>query len=168
MNRGKIVPFLTRRAALKFACTVASLLAVSGFLFIALKGKSVSAQDRPRTGFISIEAARDADTTGATGEFTFTISHSTGGFSRVVAVTAGASSLAIEVPAGTLTITEEARSGLEVSGVTAASGGGENRLVGTPNLSARTATVTVVAGDVSTQTLVRFINRAASPRTGTT
>lgn len=162
MNRNDIPPFLTSwNTPLRIACVVVIALAAVGVLFVALKGKPVFAQAHPK-GFISVEAARDADGAAVAGEFTFTISQPSGEFSRTVAVAAGASTLAIEVPIGALSVTEEGRDGFEVSGITAASGGGEDRLVSS-NLAARTATVTVVGGDASTQTLVRFTNRRAAP-----
>jgi hypothetical protein len=163
MNRNNIPPFLAcRKTIFRITYLVVIALAAPGLLSVALKGESVFAQAHSK-GFISVEAAGDASGATVAGEFTFTISHDSGEFSRTVAVAAGASTLAIEVPSGTLSVTEEARDGFEVSGVTAASGGGEDRLV-SRNLAARTATVTVIAGDASTQTLVRFTNRRAEAR----
>jgi hypothetical protein len=163
MNSNNLPTFLTSgKKPLRMTYLVVIALAIMGFHSAALKGKPVFSQAHSK-GFISIEAAREADGGPVAGEFTFTISHASGEFNRTVAVAAGASTLAIEVPSGALNVTEEGRDGFEVSGVTAASGGGEDRLVSS-NLATRTATVTVVAGDVSTQTLVRFTNRRAVPQ----
>ncbi|MFP5265655.1 MAG: hypothetical protein ACLGJB_27545 [Blastocatellia bacterium] len=163
MNRNNIPPFIgCRKTPFRITYLIVIALAGLGLLSVALKGKSVFAGADSK-GFISVEATGDARGEAVAGEFTFTISHDSGEFSRRVAVAAGASTLAIEVPSGTLSVTEEARDGFEVSGVTAASGGGEDRLVSS-NPATRTATVTVVAGDASTQTLVRFTNRRAAAR----
>jgi hypothetical protein len=164
MNKTKTVSLsIGRKALLRISGMALLAVAASGLLSIGLKGKTILAQDHHATGFISIEVHKGGDDTGVTGEFLFTISHPSGGYSRTVAVMAGASSLAIEVPAGTVRITEAARAGFELSEVTAASGGGENRLVSS-DLAARTATVTVVAGDESFQTLARFHNRLPAPK----
>jgi hypothetical protein len=155
MNRNKLLPTLIcEKTSLKITYLFLATLAALGFLSIALKGKTVSAQ-APPTGFL--EVCKDADGAGVTGEFTFTI-NGPGGFTTTRSVQVGACSPIIELPAGTITITEAARAGFELSGVTAASGGGENRLVSS-NLATRTATVTVVAGGPATETFVRFRNR---------
>lgn len=71
-----------------------------------------------------------------------------------VNVPSGACSPPISVAAGNLTITEAARDGYVLCGVRTEPSG---RFVGS-NFPARTGTVQVVAGDVSTQTIVTFRN----------
>ena len=118
-------------------------------LVLALAAPGQASAHGQQTGYIEI--CKDADGTGVTGSFTFTF-----GATGSVTVPVGSCSAPIQVPAGNLTITETARAGFELTGVTASPAG---RLVST-NLAARSATVQVVAGGVSTETVVRFRNRA--------
>jgi hypothetical protein len=60
--------------------------------------------------------------------------------------------------AGTVTITEDAQAGYQVADIYTIPA---DRLV-SKDLNARTATVTIVQGDVSSQTIVVFVNRAAT------
>ena len=78
---------------------------------------------------------------------------------RSVDVKAGFCSLAQKVPAGDLTVTEKATPGMQVSNISVEPG---SALVGTPNTTAGTVTVSVTAGKV---TEVEFTNRTAPPGT---
>jgi hypothetical protein len=103
------------------------------------------------TGFL--EVCKTASGSGVSGSFQFTVA----GVADVVTVPVGGCSQPIEVAAGSVVVTEKERAGFAVADVTAAPA---DRLV-SKNPAARTATVTVVAGAVGTQTIVTFSNKAA-------
>jgi hypothetical protein len=63
--------------------------------------------------------------------------------------------------AGTLTITEDAQAGYQVADIYTIPA---DRLI-SKDLNARTATVTIVQGDVSSQTIVVFVNRTTTTST---
>ena len=93
-----------------------------------------------------------------TGSFVFNITGAAGGvITRSVPV--GACSGPITLPAGEATITEVAVVGVGVNSITAVglSGAPLNRLVRS-DLGARSAVVTIVAGDVSKETVATFRN----------
>jgi hypothetical protein len=100
-----------------------------------------------------LEICKEADGAGVTGNFTFTFA----GKTRTIPV--GACTPLIVVPVGPLTITEGARAGYEVSDIYTIP---SDRLI-SENLSARSATVTIVQGRASTQTIVVFRNRTQTP-----
>jgi len=83
--------------------------------------------------------------------FNFTIS----GVAKVFSVPVGACTGPVTVPAGSVTITEVARPDASLVSVSTLPAG---RLVST-NLGAQSAVVTIVGGDVSTETVARFVNR---------
>ena len=97
-----------------------------------------------------IEVCKASDGSLVTGTFQFTVG------AQTVAVPVGACSAPLSVPAGTVTVTEEAVAGVGVVDIAISPA---DRLVSS-SVPARSAQVTVVAGDVSTQTLVTFTNRA--------
>jgi hypothetical protein len=102
-----------------------------------------------RGGFL--EVCKDADGP-VTGTFEFTVP----GVPGVQRVTPGLCAPALHLRAGDVTVTEVARPFTTLVDVYTLPAG---RLVGSPNLSARTATVSIVSGDISTQTRVHFVNR---------
>jgi hypothetical protein len=123
-----------------------SLLAAAG-----LTAAARPAQAQTQTGFLEVcKEADPAAPAGVTGNFTFTVN------GQAVSVPVGQCSLPIRVPAGTATVTETERTGFRLTGVVTDI---PERLVSS-DLDTRTAVVQVVAGDVSTQTIVRFRNRA--------
>lgn len=115
------------------------------------------------TGFIEVCKAGGADVAGKT--FSFTVSDTVNPADANQTVTAGASgttncTLPIQVTAGNVTVTEASSVGFVVQSITAVPAGS---LV-SANTATGTATVTVAAGDQSTQTIVTFTNQA---QTGT-
>src|SRR5579875_2413164 len=98
------------------------------------------------TGYVEI---CKSSANGVTGTFAFTVAGQT------VNVPAGACSSALSVPAGTQVIHEVFRDGFTMVGATASP---SNRLQNV-DLTQRNVTVTVVPGDVSTQTLVTVTNK---------
>jgi hypothetical protein len=111
---------------------------------------------RRQTGFLEVckDAAPGTSFPAGT-TFTFTISGVPG--TRVVPV--GACSGPIEVPAGSVTITEAARPDASLVNVVALP---SERLV-SKNIGGLSAVVTIIAGNISTETVARFIN---TPVTG--
>jgi hypothetical protein len=114
---------------------------------ISVVGAAGAAQAAP-TGILEIcKEVSDGDTAGS---FGFRIQGRTG----VIEVPVGSCSFPIELPVGRATVTEVARPGYTVAAITA-----PGRLRGA-NLSTGTATVDIVAGDESNQTLLTFTNKA--------
>lgn len=107
----------------------------------------------PQTGFLQV--CKEADGSGVTGNFEFTVA------GTAYSVPVGACTTAIQLPVGTAIVTETSRTGFEISGIGTIP---TNRLV-SANPLAGTATVTIVGGDISTQTIVIFRNRALPPPT---
>jgi len=99
-----------------------------------------------------LQICKEADGEGVSGYFTFTFA----GKTRTIPV--GACTSLITVPVGPLTITEVARTGYVVSDIHTIPA---DRLV-SENLGARSATVTIVQGYASTQTIVVFHNRVVT------
>jgi hypothetical protein len=99
-----------------------------------------------------LQICKEADGSGVTGDFTFTFA----GKTRTIPV--GACTSLIVVPVGPLTITEAARTGYVVTDIYTIPA---DRLI-SENLGARSATVTIVQGTSSTQTIVVFRNRVAT------
>lgn len=99
-----------------------------------------------------LEICKEADGAGVTGNFTFTFA----GKTRTVPV--GACTPLIVVPVGPLTITETATAGYVLSDIFTIP---DDRLI-SENLAARSATVTIVQGRASTQTIVVFRNRSVN------
>jgi hypothetical protein len=97
-----------------------------------------------------LEICKAASGRGVAGSFGFTIQ----GRSGVIEVPVDGCSFAITLPVGTATVTEVARPGFSVDKIEA-----PGRLRSS-NLAARTATVDIVAGDESNQTLLIFTNKA--------
>jgi hypothetical protein len=114
-------------------------------------------------GFIEVCKSKPAGDT-LSGDFNFTVNQ-TGSTVQTVTVPVGSCSPPIQLLAGTATVTEVARTGTQLVGVTTTP---SDRLVGTPDLTAGTATVRIVAGDLGTQTIVTFTNKTVpqSPQTG--
>ena len=105
-----------------------------------------------QTGFLEICKEADPNSPSpVTGSFSFTVGGTT------ISVPVGQCSQPISLPAGTATVTEAARSGFRLTRVRTNIA---DRLI-SADLENRTATVQIVAGDVSTQTIVRFRNSAA-------
>jgi hypothetical protein len=104
-----------------------------------------------------VQICKEADGAGVTGEFTFTFA----GKTRTIPV--GTCTSLIVVPVGPLTITEAAKAGYVVSDIYTIPA---DRLI-SENLAARSATVTIVQGNASTQTIVIFQNRAQTTQTTT-
>jgi hypothetical protein len=115
------------------------------------------------TGFIEVCKAGGTDVAGKT--FSFTVSDTVNPADANQTVTAGASgttncTLPIQVTAGNVTVMEATSVGFVVQSITSVPAGS---LV-SANTATGTATVTVAAGDQSTQTIVTFTNQA---QTGT-
>jgi hypothetical protein len=105
-----------------------------------------------------LQICKEADGEGVSGYFTFRFE------TRSRSIPVGACSLIISVDAGTLRVTEDARAGFVVSDIYTIPAG---RLI-SKNLSRGSATVTIVEGTTSSQTIVVFRNRAVnSPATPT-
>src|SRR3954452_15809395 len=107
----------------------------------------VLAQDGP-SGFLEI--CKQADAPSVTGSFLFVV----GG--RSVSVPVGACSPAIELPAGQATVTEVAVEGVSVTEMRTSP---PERLL-SRDLPARTAVVSIAAGDISSQTTLTFTNHS--------
>lgn len=99
-----------------------------------------------------LQICKEASGSGVSGYFTFRFE------TRSRSIPVGACSLIISVNAGTLTVTEDAQSGYAVTDIYTIPA---NRLI-SKNLSNRTATVTIVQGTSTSQTIVVFVNRAVS------
>jgi hypothetical protein len=111
-------------------------------------------------GFVQV-CKKAASGDSLTGTFAFAIA--AGGTTTSTTVAVGACSASIRVPAGQATVTEAAKTTAAVSAIDVAPA---DRAVSSsvPN---RTATVKVVAGAASTQTVVTFTNKTVPPPTGT-
>ena len=105
-----------------------------------------------------LQICKEADGSGVTGNFTFTFA----GKTRTIPV--GACTSLIVVPVGPLTITEVARAGYTLTDIYTIPA---DRLI-SENLVTRSATVTIVQGNASTQTIVVFRNRAQTQTSQTT
>ncbi|HXQ34379.1 MAG TPA: hypothetical protein VN843_10230 [Anaerolineales bacterium] len=97
-----------------------------------------------------LQICKEADGAGVSGYFSFNFANK----SKTVPV--GACSALITVEAGTLTINEVAQAGYKVTDVYTIPA---NRLI-SKNLNAGSATVTIVQGNASSQTIVIFRNRS--------
>ena len=97
------------------------------------------------------------------GNFNFTVSQ-TGNPTRTVTVPVGGCSLPLQLFAGTARVTEVNRTGSKLVGITATPPG---RLIDS-NVTNRTATVRILAGELATQTIVTFTNKTdpVKPPTG--
>jgi hypothetical protein len=120
-------------------------------LAAALTTGSASAQTQPQTGFLEVCKSRDLSGPHFSGTFTFTIS----GHPGTVTAPVGACTGTVRLPAGQVSVSEVAQQGFDLTGIAAGPAG---RLVST-DIGARTAIVTIVPGDESTQTIVVFQNR---------
>lgn len=109
--------------------------------------------DEKRTGYLEICKTGDV-----TGNFSFTVNPATvdPGGSGPFVVPAGACSPALEVPAGTVTITEAPQAGTAMTTGCSTLPASQQ---GPCNPKAGTSTVTVAAGDISTQTIAFITNR---------
>jgi hypothetical protein len=103
-----------------------------------------------RTGFLEI--CKEVSTPWTTGNYTFTVNPGNLG---PFTVPVGSCSPAIEVQAGQVTITEQPRPGSHLAGCHTIPAANQ----GACNTTAGTSTVTVVPGDVSTQTIAFFTNQ---------
>ena len=111
---------------------------------------TITPTNTPANGFLEI--CKESDQTAPlTGNFTFTVAGQT------YTIPAGTCSPPIELPAGQVTIVEEEKTGTELVGIRTVP---VDRLVSS-DLTTRTAVVTIVPGDVSTETIVFFRNRNA-------
>jgi hypothetical protein len=97
-----------------------------------------------------LQICKEADGDGVTGYFTFRFE------TRSRSVPVGACAGLISVNAGSLTITEVEQTGYEVTDIYTIPA---NRLIN-KNLTARSATVTIVEGTAASQTIVIFRNRS--------
>ena len=110
---------------------------------------------RTPTGYIEVcKDAAPGTTFPAGTSFTFSISGRPG----LVTVPVGACSGPILVPAGSVTVTETARPDAVLVDIVALPPARRVSL----NLGAQSAVFTIVGGDISTQTVARFINRPAT------
>ena len=107
-----------------------------------------TATNTPGLGFLEI--CKESDQTAPlTGDFTFTVAGQT------YTIPAGTCSTPIQLPAGQVSIVEEEKTGTELVGIRTVP---VDRLVSS-DLTTRTAVVTIVPGDVSTETIVFFRNK---------
>jgi len=104
-----------------------------------------------------LQTCKEADGSGVSGNFTFTFA----GKTRTIPVSTCTS--LITVPVGPLTITEVARAGYTLTDIYTIPA---DRLI-SENLAGRSATVTIVQGNASTQTIVIFRNCAQTTQTTT-
>lgn len=100
----------------------------------------------PKTGYIEICKSTE---NGVSGTFAFVVNGAT------VTVPAGSCSSAIEVPVGSLTVKEKVTTGYAMAGASTY----PSARLQSVNLTNQVARVQVVAGDVSTQTIVMFVNK---------
>src|SRR6478609_5350347 len=100
----------------------------------------------------TIEICKTGAGPGVSGSFQFTVSGLAG---QTFSVPVGQCSQPITVTAGQVTVTEAAREGYQLASVASLPAGS---LVSS-DLTARTATLTVAAGDVANQTIVTFTNK---------
>ena len=125
------------------------------FYFVVFVSPMLVGQQQ--TGFLEVCSTAEGRVT-AEKLLTITIS----GITRQFTLPINACTAAIEVPVGEARIYEEPLQGIEVTGIDAytlnAKGEHESRLIAN-SLSARTIYAKVVAGDVSTQTIVMFTNK---------
>lgn len=103
-----------------------------------------------KTGFLEI--CKEVSTPWTTGSYTFTVNPGNLG---PFTVPVGSCSPAIEVQAGQVTITEQPRPGSHLAGCHTIPAANQ----GACNTTSGTSTVTVVPGDVSTQTIAFFTNQ---------
>ncbi len=111
-------------------------------------------------GFVQV-CKKAATGDAITGNFSFVVA--AGGTRTSVTVAVGACSASIRVPAGQATVTEGPR---DTAAVTAIDVAPADRAVSS-SVANRTATVKVVAGAATTQTVVTFTNKTVPPPTGT-
>lgn len=104
-------------------------------------------------GYLEVCKKAAAGTT-LTGTFTFSVA--AGSTTHTVAAPVGGCSAPLALPAGTATITEAVRSDAELTAIEVTPSG---RIVGTADLATRSVTVTIVAGDLATQTIATFTNK---------
>ena len=104
-----------------------------------------------------MQICKEAEGAGVSGYFEFDF------LNRSKTVPVGACSALVTVESGNLTITEVAQAGIKVTDIYTIPA---NRLV-SKNLNAGTATVNIVQGNVSTQTIVVFRNQAETQNTPT-
>ncbi len=104
------------------------------------------------TGYVEV-CKNAAPGTGLTGSFQFTITGAMG-FSDVVSVPVGACSDSIQVPAGQVQVQETGDDATYVVSISAIPAG---NLISS-DLGSATATLAVSAGDVSTETIVTFVD----------
>jgi hypothetical protein len=133
------------------ACSRAGATLSAVAMVAALTAVTASAQTQPPTGFLEVCKARDLTGPYFSGTFSFTI----GGQLGTVSAPVGACAGIVKLPAGQVSVTEVAQDGFDLTGITA---GPFDRLL-SADIGARTAIVTIVPGDESTQTIVVFQNR---------
>jgi hypothetical protein len=104
------------------------------------------------TGYIEV-CKQAAPGSGLTGSFQFTINGAMG-FQDVVSVPVGACSDSIQVPAGSVTVIETGDAATYVVSITSVPAGS----LLSSDLGSATATVAVAAGDVSTESIVTFVD----------
>ena len=122
---------------------------IASLTIFGLAAAPAAYADGTTKGFLEI--CKKASGDGVTGSFQFTVA----GVATPVTVPVNGCSQPIQVDAGNVVVTEVERAGFTVVEITAAPAG---RLVAR-DLDARRATVTVVAGDIGSQTIVTFTNK---------
>ena len=140
-----------RRGPARAGALTRALLALLSCLlsFGVLLGMDPPAGAGAGAGLGFVEVCKAADGDGVTGTFVFEVAD------RTVEVPVGSCSPALQVPAGEVKVVERPRPGVTVTGIATWPA---DRLVRL-DLPGREATVRVVAGDVSTETIVTFSNR---------
>jgi hypothetical protein len=123
------------------------LTAAASLVALAL-APVLAASAGPGTGYL--EVCKASDGSGVTGTFRFTVGRET------VDVPVGACSAPLQLPAGVVGITEEAVPGVGVTDIAVSPA---SRAVSS-SVADRSAQVTVVEGNLATQTLVTFTNRS--------
>jgi len=99
-----------------------------------------------------MQICKEADGAGVSGDFVFRYN------SKSKTVPVGACSLIFSINAGTVTIKEDAKAGYTVSDVYTIPA---DRLI-SKDINNRSVSVTIVAGNAATQTIVVFVNRAVT------
>jgi hypothetical protein len=134
------------RLRLLFTALIVTSISVVGAVGTAY------ATPQPTTGVLEICKAKSK---GVAGSFGFTIQGRTG----VIQVPVDGCSFPIKLSAGEVTVTEVARPGYSVAAIAANDRANDRRLLGW-DLAKGSATVRIVPGGVSNQTILTFTNKA--------
>jgi hypothetical protein len=139
-----------------------SAVVIAGTGMTTLTFTNTNATAGGPTGTLSICKVAGTGVTAGT-NYTFGVAGQTATVAAGAGPTGTCTAAPLTVAAGNVTVTENATTGIGVSAVTATATGGANALVSS-DFAARSATVTVTAGQLTT---VTFTNSTAPAATGT-